>query len=123
MTTILQTTNVTNQYSSRVQVFTARQGINVEIETDEPIGIMETKSSTELLECLSEINDQNKAAIMMAALDPFAASYCRRILFIKDGRLFTKLVKAATRQEFFRKIQEVLAALGGDSNEFIQSGF
>ncbi len=56
---------------------------------------------------------------MLVTHDAFAASYCKRIIFIKDGCLFTELVRGGTRKEFFAKILDVLAVLGGDSRDFI----
>lgn len=84
------------------------------ILADEPTGALDSKSSTELLQALSDLNENNKATIMMVTHDSFAASYCKRILFIKDGVLYTELVKGGnTRKEFFKKILDVLAAMGG----------
>lgn len=89
------------------------------ILADEPTGALDSKSSTELLQALSELNENNKATIMMVTHDAFAASYCKRILFIKDGKLFTELVRGGSRKEFFQKILDVLAALGGDNSDLI----
>ena len=81
---------------------------------DEPTGALDSKSSGELLQCLKDLNENNNANIMMVTHDAFAASYCQRILFIKDGRLFTEIVKGSlTRKEFFQKILDVLSAIGG----------
>ena len=52
---------------------------------------------------------------MMVTHDAFTASYCQRILFIKDGRLFTELVRGQMdRKAFFERIIEVVTLLGGD---------
>lgn len=83
------------------------------ILADEPTGALDSKSSTELLQALSNLNEESKATIMMVTHDAFAASYCRRIIFIKDGLLFTELVRGGGRKEFFQKILDVLKTLGG----------
>jgi putative ABC transport system ATP-binding protein len=83
------------------------------ILADEPTGALDSKSSTELLQALSNLNENNKATIMMVTHDAFAASYCRRIIFIKDGLLFTELIRGGSRKEFFQKILDVLKTLGG----------
>jgi putative ABC transport system ATP-binding protein len=80
---------------------------------DEPTGALDSKSSSELLQSLSDLNEKNKATIMMVTHDAFAASYCKRIIFIKDGLLFTELVRGSSRKEFFQKILDVLKTLGG----------
>ncbi|MPM69359.1 ABC transporter ATP-binding protein YxdL [bioreactor metagenome] len=83
------------------------------ILADEPTGALDSKASTELLQALSNLNEESKATIMMVTHDAFAASYCRRIIFIKDGLLFTELVRGGSRKEFFQKILDVLKTLGG----------
>ena len=56
----------------------------------------------------------------MVTHDAFTASYCRRILFIKDGRPFTELVRGASgRKDFFARIIEVVTLLGGDSGDVL----
>ena len=69
-----------------------------------PTGALDSKSATDLLESLKDLSEQDRATILMVTHDPFAASYCRRVLFIKDGKLFTELVKGKEpRKEFFNK--------------------
>jgi putative ABC transport system ATP-binding protein len=87
------------------------------ILADEPTGALDSKSSRELLQCLSELNTRNNATILMVTHDAFAASYCKRIVFIKDGMLFTEIVRGNGRKEFFDRILDVLSALGGDNSE------
>ncbi|MEN6461421.1 MAG: ABC transporter ATP-binding protein [Syntrophomonas sp.] len=89
------------------------------ILADEPTGALDSKSSAELLQCLTDLNENRKATIMLVTHDAFAASYCKRIVFIKDGSLFTELVRGGKRREFFTRILDVLAVLGGDNREFI----
>lgn len=87
---------------------------------DEPTGALDSKSSTELLECLKDLNEKDKATILMVTHDAFAASYCQRVLFIKDGRMFTELVRGASpRTQFFKKVLDVLIVLGGGTSDVI----
>ncbi len=61
------------------------------------------------------MNEQEKATILMVTHDCFSASYCKRILFIKDGRIFEELVRGKEdRKKFYGKILEVVSLLGGD---------
>jgi putative ABC transport system ATP-binding protein len=84
------------------------------ILADEPTGSLDSRSAQMLLEAIDDLNHQLGATIMMVTHDPFAASYCQRILFIKDGQLFTELVRGgATRKQFFDQVMAVLALLGG----------
>ncbi|MDT0003623.1 ABC transporter ATP-binding protein [Listeria cossartiae subsp. cayugensis] len=90
------------------------------IFADEPTGALDSKSATNLLESLRDLNEQDKATIMMVTHDAFAASFCKRILFIKDGELYTEIYRGSkTRKEFFQKILDVLAKLGGDTDDVI----
>ncbi len=90
------------------------------ILADEPTGALDSKSATDLLESLKQLSEQDKATILMVTHDAFAASYCQRILFIKDGKLFTELVKGSlSRKEFFNKVLDVLSALGGGASDII----
>ncbi|EGY1206780.1 ABC transporter ATP-binding protein [Listeria monocytogenes] len=90
------------------------------IFADEPTGALDSKSATNLLESLCDLNEQDKATIMMVTHDAFAASFCKRILFIKDGELYTEIYRGTkTRKEFFQKILDVLAKLGGDTDDVI----
>ena len=53
----------------------------------------------------------------MVTHDAFTASYAKRILFIKDGEIFSELVRGAdSRREFFERILQVVTLLGGDSD-------
>jgi putative ABC transport system ATP-binding protein len=86
---------------------------------DEPTGALDSRSSTELLQCLADLNGKYATTIMMVTHDAFAASYCQRILFIKDGVLFSELLRGGTRRDFFHQILDVLAVLGGNNHDFI----
>ena len=64
---------------------------------------------------ISNMNKDLGATILMVTHDSFTASYCSRILFIKDGRIFTELTRGEnTRRQFFNQILDVVALLGGD---------
>ncbi|WP_291291664.1 ABC transporter ATP-binding protein [Enterococcus sp.] len=80
---------------------------------DEPTGALDSKSATELLRYLAEINLQEDVTILMVTHDPFTASYCNRILFIRDGVFFAEVVKKGSRKEFFEKIIDMQATIGG----------
>lgn len=87
---------------------------------DEPTGALDSKSSKILLQNLGDMNEKRNATILMVTHDAFTASHCKRILFMKDGKLFHELVRGLdTRKEFFKKIIEVVSVLGGDNNHVI----
>lgn len=85
------------------------------ILADEPTGALDSKSAQMLIQIISDLNKDLNATIMMVTHDSFTASYCDRILFLKDGAIFTELVKGnLTRKQFFNQILDVVASLGGD---------
>ena len=59
------------------------------------------------------MNERLSATVLMVTHDSFAASYTHRVLFIRDGRIFTELRRGtAPRQEFFERIMQVVAMMG-----------
>lgn len=89
------------------------------IFADEPTGALDSKSSAELLSCLTSMNEKFNTTIIMVTHDAFAASYCRRIMFIKDGKIHAKIDKNKGRKEFFQRIMDMSASMGGEINELI----
>ena len=85
------------------------------ILADEPTGALDSKSSRMLLETMKDMNEKLKATILMVTHDSFSASFCKRVLFLKDGKIFNEIIRGEkTRKEFFDEIIDVLTLLGGD---------
>ncbi|HBG8344568.1 ABC transporter ATP-binding protein [Clostridioides difficile] len=82
---------------------------------DEPTGNLDSKSSKVVMELFQKINKENKVTTMMVTHDPLAASYCSRILFIKDGYIYNEIYKGSSREQFYQEIMDVLTLLGGDN--------
>lgn len=80
---------------------------------DEPTGSLDSKAATELLNYLVEINEEQATTILMVTHDPFTASYCDRILFLKDGVFFSEVVRRGNRKEFFDQVIDMQATIGG----------
>ncbi len=88
------------------------------ILADEPTGALDSKSAKLLLERIRHLNESRNATIMMVTHDSFTASYSKRVLFIKDGKLFNEIVRGNdTRKQFFDKIIDVVTLLGGDISD------
>ncbi len=84
---------------------------------DEPTGALDSKSSKMLLEKFNYL-DELGATILMVTHDAFTASYARRVIFIKDGKIFKEIRKGKySRKEFFDQIIDVVTLLGGDLND------
>lgn len=88
------------------------------ILADEPTGNLDSKSTKDVLELLGRINQQEQTTIVMVTHDPIAASYCDRVLFIKDGEYFNEIYRDDKRQTFFQGILNVLSLLGGNVGDF-----
>lgn len=88
---------------------------------DEPTGALDSKSAKMLLQNLCFLNDELKTTILMVTHDAFSASYAKRIIFIKDGTVFTELRKeeGETRKAFFNRIIDVVSLLGGELNDVV----
>lgn len=77
---------------------------------DEPTGALDSKSAKELLDTMAQLNEEQRVSILLVTHDPFSASYCQRILFIKDGQIGQELVHGdKSRAAFY---QEILDTLG-----------
>lgn len=84
---------------------------------DEPTGNLDSKSSKSVMKCFDKLNHVNKSTILMVTHDPFAASYCSRVVFIKDGLKIMEIEKKGDRREFFDYILNSLAVMGGDKDD------
>lgn len=86
------------------------------ILADEPTGALDSKSAQMLLETFQTMNEELHATILMVTHDVFSASYCKRILFLKDGEIFHELIRGhKSRKEFLNEILDVLSLTGGES--------
>ena len=87
---------------------------------DEPTGALDSRASKNLLEIMTAMNRDMGATILMVTHDAYSASYAKRVLFLKDGRVFNELLCGERgRPVFYHEILDVLAALGGDVNDVI----
>ena len=85
-----------------------------------PTGALDSKASKNLLEIMTAMNRDMGATILMVTHDAYSASYAKRVLFLKDGRVFNELLRGDRgRSVFYHEILDVLAALGGDVSDVI----
>ncbi|WP_449355750.1 ABC transporter ATP-binding protein [Virgibacillus natechei] len=89
------------------------------IFADEPTGALDSKSASDLLNKLSHLNENREATIVMVTHDPVAASFSERVIFIKDGSLYTQTYKGdGTREDFLKDIMKTQGVLGGVQDEY-----
>ena len=85
------------------------------IVADEPTGNLDSKNSHEILSLFKELNEKEGVSILMVTHDPFSASFCERILFLKDGKIFNEIFRGEkSRKDFFNEILDILTLLGGE---------
>ena len=90
------------------------------ILADEPTGALDSKASRMLLDCFVRMNEESGSTILMVTHDAFTASYASRILFIKDGRIFSEIRRGkGDKKSFLNQIIDEMAMLGGDLNEAV----
>ncbi|HEY4601420.1 MAG TPA: ABC transporter ATP-binding protein [Cerasibacillus sp.] len=85
---------------------------------DEPTGNLDSKSSRDVMEMLSHINKQEKTTMLLVTHEAQAASYSDRVIFIRDGRLYSEIHRGDSQKTFFQKIIDTLSLLGGNDNDF-----
>lgn len=80
---------------------------------DEPTGNLDSKAAEDVMQLFQKINKEQKVTTVMVTHDQLSASYCNRILFIKDGEIYNEIYKNGTNKDFYEDIIDVLAMIGG----------
>lgn len=101
----------------RVAVSRALVNDPVILFADEPTGNLDSKSANAVMHCFEKINKEENATILMVTHDVFAASFCKKVIFIKDGKISMDIVKKGSRKEFFDRILDCQAIVGGENND------
>ncbi|RUS46082.1 ABC transporter ATP-binding protein [Cohnella sp. AR92] len=84
---------------------------------DEPTGNLDSKAAKDVMLTLSEINQTEGTTTLLVTHDALAASYCHRVIFIKDGQLYNEIHRGDNRQAFFQKIIDMLSLMGGHAHD------
>jgi ABC-type antimicrobial peptide transport system, ATPase component len=87
------------------------------IIADEPTGNLDSKSAKDVMSYLAEANEKFGVGLLMVTHDSFAASYCQRVVLLKDGAIVSELIRKGSRKQFFHDILEMLVMIGGDQND------
>lgn len=109
--------NVSGGQQQRVAASRALVNDPAIVLADEPTGNLDSKSSNNVMKCLSKMNECMNSTILMVTHDPFAASFCKRIIFIKDGNIHMEIVKKGDRKQFFDEILDCQAIMGGERSD------
>ena len=84
---------------------------------DEPTGNLDSKSANAVMQCFEQINKEQNTTILMVTHDVFAASFCRKVIFIKDGKISMEITRKGERKEFFDRILDCQAIVGGEARD------
>lgn len=123
--TLFDINNIANKYpysvsggqQQRAAVSRALVNNPVIVFADEPTGNLDSKSSNAVMNCFKKMNEEKSSTILMVTHDAFAASFCKKIIFIKDGKIDMEIVSKGDRKDFFNKILDCLAIIGGEVND------
>ena len=86
---------------------------------DEPTGNLDSKATKDVMELFKMLNETRNATILMVTHDSFVASYCKRVLIIKDGQLYQEIVSGGNRRAFQQEIVDAMSLLGGEHRDII----
>ncbi len=70
------------------------------------------------MQYLNKVNQECGTSVLMVTHDSVAASYCSRVILLRDGKIITEISKKESRKQFFKEILDVLSLIGGDTDEF-----
>ncbi len=109
--------NVSGGQQQRVAVSRALVNDPSIVFADEPTGNLDSKASKAVMNCFDKMNMEKNSTILMVTHDVFAASFCKKIIFIKDGTVNMEIISKGDRKEFFNRILDCLAIIGGEKSD------
>jgi len=90
---------------------------------DEPTGNLDSKASKDVLNMLAHMNKQYATTMLLVTHDAQAASYCDRVVFIRDGKFYLEIHQGESRQLFFQEIIDTLSHMGGNDDEILSTRY
>ena len=92
------------------------------ILADEPTGALDSHAARQLLDTFAMLCREFSATILMVTHDVMAASYCDRILFMKDGEIKAALNREQeNKQTFFTDILKQIECIEGESHDVLEA--
>ena len=73
------------------------------ILADEPTGNLDSNSSEVVMRTLESINGEMGKTILLVTHDPMIASFCKRIIFLKDGQVIENVKRADNKEMFYQE--------------------
>lgn len=87
------------------------------ILADEPTGNLDSKSCKAVIDAFLQAKKEMGATIFMVTHDSFAASFCDRVVVLKDGAVFGELKRTDNRRRFMDELLDTIRRLGGDLDD------
>ena len=87
------------------------------ILADEPTGNLDSKSCTAVIEAFLQAKKEAGATIFMVTHDSYAASFCDRVIVLKDGCIYQEITRTGTRRQFMDQLLDILRNLGGADHD------
>lgn len=87
------------------------------ILADEPTGNLDSRSCRAVIQAFLQAKEQVHATVFMVTHDSFAASFCDRVIVLKDGRICKELTRNGTQRQFMDELLHILRDLGGDGSD------
>lgn len=87
------------------------------ILADEPTGNLDSKSCKAVIDAFLQAKQELGATIFMVTHDSFAASFCDRVVVLKDGQVYGELTRSGERRAFMDELLNIIRTLGGDSDD------
>lgn len=84
------------------------------ILADEPTGNLDSKSSRAVIESFIQAKETLQATIFMVTHDSFSASFCDRVIILKDGQIYKTLVRKGKRIEFQDELLDEIKEMSGE---------
>lgn len=80
------------------------------IFADEPTGNLDSVSALKVMECFKKINKELQKAIILVTHDPLIASYCNKLIFLKDGSI-VDIYENRKQENFYQSIMDKMRSL------------
>ena len=107
--------NLSGGQQQRVAIARALVSKPAIVLADEPTGNLDSKSSRAVIRSFEQAKESLEATIFMVTHDSFAASFCDRVVILRDGVVWRTLEKGATDRSAFQ--DQLLDAIRDMSRE------
>lgn len=113
-----RTTEISGGQAQRAAIARAVVANPSLVLADEPTGNLDSAATGRVMKILTHLNRQG-STILMVTHEPLVASYCTRVLVLKDGKVYLEINRGSSQKAFHQKIIEAMNHLGGVERDLI----